>query len=55
MLGSVLREKVRLDEVSGIDWFTYRWIPDHEGSRTWVLAELRSQPEDLELIPWEAV
>ena len=44
-----------LDDVSVIKPFTYRWLPDHEGSRAWALAKLRCQLEDLELIPWGVV
>jgi hypothetical protein len=33
--------------------FAYRCILDHEGSGDWTLTKLRSQSEDLELIPWD--
>ena len=56
MLGSaMLREQVRLDEVSVTNPFTYRWIPDHEGTRAWVSTDLRCQFENLELIPRDVV
>ena len=49
--GSVLREKVCLDESSGTKSFTYRWTPDHEGPMCWALADSRNRCGDLELIP----
>ena len=50
-MGSVFRERMRSDGLLGVKSFTYRLIPDHEGSRGWASARLRCKFENLELFP----
>jgi len=54
-VGICFARSVCLDEPSGRRSSTYRWIRGHQVSRSWALARVRYQPEDLELIPWDVV
>jgi len=54
-VGVCFARRVCLDEPSTKKLFTYHWIHGHQVSRSWALARVKYQSEDLELILWDVV